>query len=194
MPPLAAERRGVSLGHPARAPNDPSGPDDNHLLDRLDQARTTDQERPSFAPAPPVLAREQHRTCTQITKLTWDRHLSRPSRGANTSPVGARPAQSSVGARHLPLANNGNCAATQGTPRTSVTVSSQVPTSPDMSEVRRESEAEGRRWVIRVLVCFANHDQLVAFCVAGDKAAWEHVTQAKTGTRPTCQWPTRCST
>ena len=38
---------------------------------------------------------------------------------------------------------------------------------------RTESQAEGRRWVIRVLACFANRDQAVAFCVAGDKATWE---------------------
>lgn len=44
---------------------------------------------------------------------------------------------------------------------------------PNMSEVRTESQAEGRRWVIRVLAWFANRDQVVAFCVAGDKATWE---------------------
>ena len=48
---------------------------------------------------------------------------------------------------------------------------------PDLSEVRTDHIADGRRWLMRVLVCFADQDSMLVVCLGGNKAGYE----ARTG-------------
>jgi hypothetical protein len=48
---------------------------------------------------------------------------------------------------------------------------------PDMSEVRTDQTIAGRRYLIRVLTCFADADTTVVICLGGNKDGYE----ARTG-------------
>ena len=44
---------------------------------------------------------------------------------------------------------------------------------PDMSEVRADLLVDGRRFVMRVLVCFVDEDQTLLVCVGGNKDRYQ---------------------
>jgi hypothetical protein len=47
---------------------------------------------------------------------------------------------------------------------------------PDMSEVRTDDTVDGKRWVMRVLVCFVDRDTTLLACLGGNKAGYEERT------------------
>jgi len=44
---------------------------------------------------------------------------------------------------------------------------------PDMSEVRADQLVAGRRFVMRVLVCFVDEDQTLLICIGGNKDRYQ---------------------